>query len=34
VTVAVPTRERGVVSYNDKAYLGSRSVVPIRDRDG
>jgi hypothetical protein len=32
--VAVPTRERGMVSDNDKAYLGSKSGVPIRVRDG
>ncbi len=30
VTVAVPTRVRGVVSDNDKIYLGSKSGVLIR----
>jgi hypothetical protein len=34
VTVAVPTEERGVASDNDKAYLGSKSGVPIREWDG
>jgi hypothetical protein len=34
VTVAVPTREGGMVSDNDKAYLGSKSGVPIRESDG